>query len=204
MKTTSIAFALASTAILFACGGEVKRPDGGTGMLPVGASAPDLLARNPAEQEIRLSDLRGKPVVVYFYPSDGTPGCTTEACAFRDAWQKFEQANVAIIGVSDNSVQRHVQFQKDHNIPFPLASDFIGTIGQAYGVKHSFVGYERVSFLVDKEGKIAHVWPNVDPGVHADEVLAKATEGSTPSTTTTQPTPDAPPPTTAPSPAPAN
>jgi len=160
---------------LVACG-EVRRPDGGSGLLPVGSAAPDLVARAPDQKDVRLSTMRGKPVVVYFYPADGTPGCTKEACAFRDAWSRFERANVGIVGVSTNSAERHEKFQKEEHLPFPLAADEDGAIGTAYGVKKNLWGYDRVSFLVDREGKIARVWPSVDPGVHADQVLAEATK----------------------------
>lgn len=159
---------------LVACG-DVRRPDGGAGLLPVGASAPDVTATDKDRKEVHLSAMRGRPVVVYFYPADGTPGCTKEACAFRDAWSKFEQANVGIIGVSTNSAERHEEFRKAEKLPFALAADESGSVGAAYGVKKKLWGYDRVSFLVDREGKVAHVWPSVDPGVHADEVLAKAT-----------------------------
>ncbi len=163
----SVLFAV-TTLGLPACG-DAKRPDGGSGLLPIAA-------RDLAHKEVRLSTLRGRPVVVYFYPADGTPGCTKEACAFRDAWKRFETSNVGIIGVSSNSADSHEKFQKEHQIPFPLASDDDGAIGAAYGVKKHIWGYDRVSFLVDKDGKVAHVWPSVDPGVHADEVLAEATK----------------------------
>jgi peroxiredoxin Q/BCP len=155
---------------------EPKRPDGGVGLLPVGAEAPDVIAKDPQQKTVSLSSLRGHPVVVYFYPADGTPGCTKEACAFRDAWKKFDAAHVGIIGVSNDSVEKHANFTKEHAIPFPLAADIDGTIGQSYGVGKKIWGYDRVSFLVDKDGKVAKVWPSVDPGVHADEVLAEATK----------------------------
>ena len=167
----AVIFIAAATA---ACAGTVKRPDGGEGLLPIGAAAPDVVGHDATQQEVRLSSMRGKPVVVYFYPQDGTPGCTKEACAFRDAWKRYETADVGVIGVSTNSAERHREFQKKEKIPFPLASDDSGTIGSAYGVKKNLWGYDRVSFLVDRDGKIAHVWPSVDPGVHAEEVLRTA------------------------------
>ena len=166
--------ALALAAVFSGCG-SVKRPDGGEGLLPVGASAPDLVATDGTNHETRLSSLRGRPVVVYFYPADGTPGCTKEACAFRDAWARFERANVSVIGVSSNSAASHRDFQRDEHLPFPLASDESGSIGVAFGVSHKLWGYDRVTFLVGPDGKIAHVWPSVDPAIHAQEVLAEAT-----------------------------
>ncbi len=175
------ALVLVSLVTIAGCG-KVQRPDGGSGLLPVGAPAPDLAGKDNAQHEVRLSSLRGRPVVVYFYPADGTPGCTKEACAFRDAWKRYEASNVGIIGVSSNSEQSHKEFIHEQNIPFPLASDDNGAIGTAYGVKKNLWGYDRVTFLVDRDGKIAHVWPSVDPGVHADEVLdeAKRLPGGTP------------------------
>lgn len=168
--------ALVLGAALVAGCGEARRPDGGQGLLPVGAPAPELEAKGPQQEPVRLSSLRGRPVVVYFYPADGTPGCTKEACAFRDAWKKFDAAHVGIIGVSNDSAEKHERFTKEHALPFPLAADTNGAIGRSFGVSKKLWGYDRVSFLVDRDGKIAKVWPSVDPGVHADEVLREATK----------------------------
>lgn len=174
----SAAFVLVLASSLFgvACGGTVKRPDGGFGLLPTGASAPELVGRAPSGDAIRLAALRGKPVVVYFYPQDETPGCTKEACAFRDAWKDLEKADIAVVGVSTNSRERHEAFQQRHQLPFPLVSDDSGEIGAAYGVSKKLWGYDRVTFLVGRDGKVAHVWPAVDPGVHAREVIAMASK----------------------------
>ena len=174
-RRTILAAALAA-AFSVGCGprGPVKRPDGGSGLLQIGTRAPDVVARGPDRQEVRLSELQGKLVVVYFYPGDGTPGCTQEACAFRDAWKRYEKQDVAIIGVSTNNAESHAKFQHDEKLPFALAPDEDGKIGSAYGVRKTAFGYERVSFLIDGEGRIARVWEDVDPGVHADQVLAEA------------------------------
>lgn len=169
----AVLVSLAALLATPACG-PAKRPDGGSGLLPVGAPAPEVVGQAPDKAEVRLSQLRGKPVVVYFYPADGTPGCTKEACAFRDAWARYEAANVAIFGVSNDSAASHEKFQKEERLPFPLAADVSGAIGASYGVSKGLVGYERVSFLVDRQGKVAKVWPSVDPGVHADQVLEEA------------------------------
>lgn len=155
--------------------GQVKRPDGGSGLLPVGADAPEVIGRDAEQHEVRLSALKGRPVVVYFYPQDGTPGCTKEACAFRDAWTRLEKADVQVIGVSTNSASSHEDFQKKQHLPFALASDD-GKVGDAYGVKKNIWGFDRVSFLVGRDGKVAHVWPSVDPAVHADDVVAEASK----------------------------
>jgi thioredoxin-dependent peroxiredoxin len=173
LGVVALFLALTGAAYFVGCG-QVKRPDGGEGLLPVGASAPDVAARGEGDTEVRLSQLRGQPVVVYFYPADGTPGCTKEACAFRDTWAKFEAAKVGVIGVSSNSLASHKSFRAEEHLPFPLASDENGSVGSAYGVTKKLWGYDRVTFLVDKEGKIARVWPSVDPAVHAVEVLAAA------------------------------
>ncbi len=161
-------------AVSVACGGTVKRPDGGFGLLPNGAQAPDLVGHAPNGDEVRLSSQRGHTAIIYFYPQDETPGCTKEACAFRDTWKQMENAGVAVFGVSVNSEERHKAFQQKHGLPFPLVSDEKGSVAQAYGVPHHLWGYDRVTFLVDRQGKIAHVWPDVDPAVHAQEVLAEA------------------------------
>jgi peroxiredoxin Q/BCP len=156
--------------------GEAKRPDGGIGLLPVGAAAPEVVAADVNGAEVRLSAAvkAGKQVVVYFYPKDASPGCTTEACAFRDAWDRYTRAGVVVIGISTDSAESHQEFLKKKQLPFALASDESLTIGAAYGVPKRVWGYSRVTFLVGKDGRVEHVWPDVDPGVHAGDVLAAA------------------------------
>jgi len=161
-------------ALGVACGGSVKRPDGGFGLLPAGAAAPEVVGRGPTGAEVRLTALKGKPVIVYFYPQDDTPGCTKEACAFRDAWTNLANAGIEVVGVSTNSAERHQRFQQKHQLPFALASDDSGEIGASYGVSKKLWGYDRVTFLVDRDGRVAHVWPTVDPGIHAGEVIERA------------------------------
>jgi peroxiredoxin Q/BCP len=164
---------VAVAASLFSCG-AVKRPDGGAGLLPVGASAPDLEGRDAQGRVIHLSDVRGQRAVVYFYPSDETPGCTKEACAFRDAFARYGAAHVTIFGVSQNDAQTHADFAAHHRLPFPLVADPGGAVARAYGVGSTLGMDARVSFLVGPDGHVERVWPNVDPAVHADEVLAAA------------------------------
>ena len=178
MRTPFAVSSLAVSLLTTSCGSDVKRPDGGTGLLPIGATAPDVVGYDEADKATHLSDLRGHPAVVYFYPKDGTPGCTKEACAFRDAWARYQQAGVAIFGVSDDSREKHKGFQHDHHLPFPLVADEAGDAGRGYGVKKGVFGYSRVSFLVGADGKVSKVWPDVDPGVHATEVLAAAAPAS--------------------------
>jgi peroxiredoxin Q/BCP len=174
MRSTAIASLLLAGATTLACSSAPRRPDGQVGLLPVGAEAPEVEALDASGAATRLSSLRGQTVVVYFYPADGTPGCTKEACAFRDAWTKLRGAHVAVIGVSAQSRESHLAFEKEEHLPFPLAADEAGAVQRAYGVPKGLFGYSRVSFLVDARGKIAKIWPDVDPALHADEVLAAA------------------------------
>jgi len=176
----AVAVCLLAAFALFAsgCGRPVTRPDGGQGLLPVGAPAPEVSGLDGANKTTRLSELRGHAAVVYFYPKDGTPGCTKEACAFRDTWERYARAGVTIFGVSNDSVEKHAKFIAEHHLPFPLVSDESGAVARAYGVPSGIIGFARVSFLVDANGNIAKVWPDVDPGVHANEVLAAAAPAS--------------------------
>jgi peroxiredoxin Q/BCP len=170
-----LTLAVASTAC-----GETTRPDGGKGLLAKGATAPDFEARDADNKPIRLSASlsSGAPpklALVYFYPKDETPGCTKQACALRDSFTKFEQAGVAIFGVSRDSEESHRAFRKAHALPFPLVADESGAVQSAYGVPSPMPGIAaRVSFLVDGQGKIAQVWSDVDPVLNAGEVLAAA------------------------------
>jgi peroxiredoxin Q/BCP len=161
-------------ALALACGGPARRPDGGMGPLPVGALAPGVVGRDGQGHDVSLTALRGRPVVVYFYPKDGSPTCTREACAFRDVWSRYVQAGVAIIGVSRDSVEDHAAFLRDEKLPFALASDSSGDLATGYGVRKLLWGEDRVTFLIDRSGHVARVWPKVDPGVHASEVIEAA------------------------------
>lgn len=165
--------AAVATTLLAGCG-EVKRPDGGEGLLPVGAPAPDLEGKTRDGKTLRLSTATDKVKVVYFYPKDDTPGCTKEACAFRDSFAKYEQAGIVVFGVSKDSQESHEAFAKKHELPFYLTADETGAIVKAYGVGTTLGMPSRVTFVVGRDGKIAKVFPNVDPAVHADEVLAAA------------------------------
>lgn len=141
-------------------------------MLQVGAIAPELVGTAGNGDPAPLSAVRGQIAVVYFYPKDETPGCTKEACAFRDAFTKYEARHVTIFGVSRDSEDSHKRFRANHALPFPLVADSDGTIARTYGVSSNLGMTSRVTFLVGRDGRILHVWPNVDPGVHADSVLA--------------------------------
>jgi thioredoxin-dependent peroxiredoxin len=162
---------LGMVALAGCAGGQSAHAE--TPMLGVGASAPDLSGTDADGKRVRLSAVKGKFAAVYFYPKDDTPGCTKEACAFRDAFDKYKRAGVVIFGVSRDSEASHVQFRKKHKLPFPLVADESGEVQRAYGVPSKFEKLAaRVTFLVDPQGKIVRVWPDVDPGVHATEVLA--------------------------------
>ncbi len=173
LRGAVLALTLASAASLAGCGGA-RRPDGGEGLLPVGSAAPDLAAPDQRGETHRLAAERGHPVVVYFYPKDATPGCTKEACAFRDAWTKYQAAGVQVLGVSSDDQKSHEAFAKEQSLPFPILADPDHRWAGAFGVPLKLGMTARVSFLLDKEGKVAKVYPEVDPGVHAERVLADA------------------------------
>jgi len=168
----SLSFVL-TTASLFGCG-ATTRPDGGEGPLPIGSSPPELSAVDQHGKTRKLSEEHGHPTVVYFYPKDGTPGCTKEACAFRDTWDRFQKANVQVLGVSSDDQKSHENFAKEEKLPFPILADPDYTWAKAFGVPIRLGMTSRVSFLLDGEGKVAKVYPDVDPAIHADQVLADA------------------------------
>ncbi|KKS31433.1 hypothetical protein A2380_03545 [candidate division WWE3 bacterium RIFOXYB1_FULL_43_24] len=125
-----------------------------------------------------LSGFSGKWLLIYFYPRDNTPGCTTEACVIRDTWGEFKKTGAAVVGVSTDSVESHKKFGEKHSLPFTLLSDTDKKMVQDYGVwktksfmGKSFLGTHRTSFLIDPDGKIAKIYENVKPAEHAEEVL---------------------------------
>ncbi len=160
-------------ALLSACGSGTSGGAAASSTMPaVGSAAPEIMLQDQTGRVRTLSEHRGHPVVVYFYPRDATPGCTREACAFRDAWERLQATGTVVLGISSDDVPSHVSFHDEQHLPFDLLSDPENTAAGAYGVP-VHVGIEsRVSFLVDREGHIANVWPDVDPAVHCDEVLA--------------------------------
>lgn len=164
---------VASALSLAACG-AAQRPDGGEGLLPVGSPGPDVSAVDQNGKAHKLTEERGHPVIVYFYPKDGTPGCTKEACAFRDTWSRFSEAGVQVFGVSADDQKSHEQFAKEEKLPFPILADPEQKWISAFGVKTRLGMASRVSFLLDKDGKVARIYPDVDPAFHADEVLKDA------------------------------
>ena len=149
------------------------------GLLAVGAHAPEFSAMDQSGVAHTLGQELGHAVVLYFYPRDATPGCTTEACAFRDAWSRYEQAGVTVLGVSTDDVDSHRAFAEEHELPFSLLADTDASISNAYGVSlmaGEAVMARRVTYVIDAEGNIARVFAEVDPGVHADEVLEAIAE----------------------------
>jgi len=143
-----------------------------------GDPAPDIELRTDTGAPFRLSDLKGKNVVLYFYPKADTPGCTTEACEFRDASRKFGKQDAVIIGLSPDAVERQAKFKGKYDLPFTLLADVDSTAAQAYGVwkeksmyGRKFMGIERTTFLVAKDGRIARIFHKVKPAGHAGEVL---------------------------------
>ncbi len=146
----------------------------GGAMLQPGDDAPDFSAPAQDGKPLRLSSLRGKKVLLWFYPQAGTPGCTAEGCGLRDNYGYYEENNVAVVGVSFDPVEDNAAFAAKYGFPFALLSDTGRAIGLAYGAcDSSSARYaERVSYVIDEQGKIIRVYPQVDPRVHAAEVLA--------------------------------
>jgi peroxiredoxin Q/BCP len=144
-----------------------------------GIPAPDFELQDDAGETRKLSDFRGRPVVLYFYPKDDTPGCTTEACNFRDDYSAYEKAGVTILGVSPDSVKSHVKFKKKFGIPYPLLADEGHKVCELYdvwGLKKAmgreYMGVLRTTFLIDADGQITHVFEKVRPAEHSAEILA--------------------------------
>ncbi|HTT81719.1 MAG TPA: peroxiredoxin [Stellaceae bacterium] len=144
----------------------------------VGEEAPDFTMATDGGGAVTLSALRGKPVVLYFYPKDDTSGCTAEACGFRDALPDYGGTGVVVIGVSRDSVASHDRFKKKHGLPFILGSDGDGSVTEHYGVwveksmyGRKYMGIERSTFLIDKNGVVRGVWRKVKVGGHVAEVL---------------------------------
>ena len=153
---------------------ETTRPDGEAGPLAQGAEVPALSATDHRGESVSLRALQGQTYVVYFYPRDGTPGCTKEACAFRDAWTRYDSAGVGVLGVSADSADSHRKFAEEHQLPFALIADEDHAWASAFGVRLGLGMTERISFLIGPDGRVAKVYPGVDPGVHAKEVLEDA------------------------------
>jgi thioredoxin-dependent peroxiredoxin len=147
----------------------------------IGDAAPDFTLPTDGNGTVSLGKLRGKKVILYFYPKDDTSGCTTEACGFRDALPDFSKASAAVIGLSRDNVAAHDKFKKKHGLTFTLASDEDGKVCEAYGVwveksmyGRKYMGIERATFLIDTKGVIRGLWPKVKIPGHVAEVLKAA------------------------------
>ena len=146
--------------------------------LKVGQKAPDFTVMDDKGEKVKLADLKGKKVVLYFYPKDDTPGCTKEACAFRDGIDKIKKRGAVVLGVSADSVESHKKFKSKFDLNFPLLADSDKKMIEAYGVwkeksmyGKKYMGIERTTFVIDENGKIAHIFPKVKVDQHYDEVL---------------------------------
>jgi len=148
-------------------------------MVEEGKPAPDFTLTSDSGEAVTLSSLRGKPVVLYFYPKDDTPGCTAQACGIRDAWGDFEQRGAVVLGVSPDSESSHVQFKQKYGLPFTLLADPEHATADEYGVwkektnyGKTYWGVERSTFVIDADGTVSKVMRRVKPDTHADDVLA--------------------------------
>jgi peroxiredoxin Q/BCP len=147
--------------------------------LEVGQTAPDFALPATGGREMRLSDLKGRKVVLYFYPKDDTPGCTAQACGIRDARGEFERAGAVVLGVSPDDARSHVKFKEKYGLPFTLLADTDHGTAEDYGVwkeksfaGRTYMGVERSTFVIDAEGNVAKEMRKVKPDTHADDVLA--------------------------------
>ena len=148
---------------------------GTSGQLLIGSPAPEFELSDQTGQLHSLEDYRDQWVVLYFYPKDKTPGCTTEACEFRDNIFAFRDANAQILGVSLDDVESHRDFAEQYNLPFPLLADLQGKTAAAYGVVTRMLGMRlarRETFIIDPEGRLAKHYTDVNPATHAKQVLA--------------------------------
>jgi thioredoxin-dependent peroxiredoxin len=152
-------------------------------MIKEGATAPAFKTTDQNGDTVTLKDLRGQKVVLYFYPKDDTPGCTKEACSFRDAFPKYKKKGITILGVSPNNEKSHQKFITKFQLPFTLLADTDHSIAEAYGVwgekkfmGRTYMGIHRTTFLIDEKGKIKKVFEKVKPEDHADEVLGAFSE----------------------------
>jgi thioredoxin-dependent peroxiredoxin len=143
-----------------------------------GKPAPDFELSSDSGDTVKLSDFRGRPVVLYFYPKDDTPGCTTEACEFRDAYDVYRERGAEVIGVSPDSVASHEKFKSKHQLPFTLLADPDHEVAEKYGVwgerkfaGKTYVGINRSTFVIDADGKVARAMLGIKPAGHAEDVL---------------------------------
>ena len=148
-------------------------------MVEEGQQAPDFELTSDSGERVSLSQFRGKPVVLYFYPRDDTPGCTAQACGIRDSYDLFTEHDAVVLGVSPDEEAAHVKFKEKYGLPFTLLADPEHELAEAYGVwgerkymGRTYMGIERSTFLIDEDGKIAKVMRRVKPDTHVEKVLA--------------------------------
>jgi peroxiredoxin Q/BCP len=151
----------------------------------VGQTAPNFELKDDTGQTVKLSEYRGKPVVLYFYPKDDTPGCTTEACEIRDDYSAYKKSGVQVLGVSPDSPKSHTRFKEKYDLPFPLLADEEHKVAEIYGTwalkknyGREYMGIKRTTFLIGADGKIIRVFENVHPKGHSQEILAALREAS--------------------------
>jgi thioredoxin-dependent peroxiredoxin len=144
-----------------------------------GKPAPDFELKSDDGETVKLSSLRGKPVVLYFYPKDDTPGCTKQACGIRDAYGEFQRAGAVVLGVSPDDESSHVKFREKYELPFTLLADTDHAVSEQYGVwgeksfaGRKYMGVNRSTFVIDADGTVKRVMHDVKPATHADDVLA--------------------------------
>jgi len=147
-------------------------------LLSVGDKAPAFATKDQDGKTVKLSDYKGRKVVLYFYPKDDTPGCTKEACSFRDAWAQLKRRKVAVLGVSVDDEKSHRKFADKFSLPFTLLADTDKSIVESYGTwgeksmyGKTYMGVQRATFIIDADGRIAKVFPKVSPKTHDDAVL---------------------------------
>ena len=147
-------------------------------MVAEGQPAPHFELQSDSGETVRLSDLRGKPIVLYFYPKDDTPGCTTQACSIRDEWSEFERAGAVVLGVSPDSEESHAKFRQKYGLPFTLLADPDHQLTERYGFwvekrnyGKNYMGVERSTVVIDSEGNVARVFRRVKPEEHVQQVL---------------------------------
>ena len=154
-----------------------------TQMIAEGTTAPDFTLTSDSGVDVTLSDLRGKPVVLYFYPKDDTPGCTTQACGIRDAWADFQRTGATVLGISILDETSKAKFRAKHDLPFTLLADPDHAVAERYGTwvekknyGKTYMGLERTTFVIAPDGTIARVLRRVKPAEHADRVLTALAE----------------------------
>jgi thioredoxin-dependent peroxiredoxin len=154
-------------------------------MVREGDPAPEFTLESDTGEHVSLADLRGKPVVLYFYPKDDTPGCTTQACGIRDAYGEFEKAGAVVLGVSPDGVKSHVEFKEKYELPFTLLADPGHELADRFGVwaekkymGKTYMGVSRSTFVIGPDGTVTKVFDDVKPATHADDVLAALGESA--------------------------